>query len=265
MLLIRGISGVAIALAAVMVLVACGDTSSTSGQATDRSALDGRTFLSQSVTEDGGPRPLAGSEPITLTFDGDRLGAQPGCNSLGGTYSLDVDRLEVADLAMTEMACLEPALMDQDQWFAELLLAGPTLALSGDTLTMTSGSTMLVFIDRETADPDRPLEGTTWVLDTIIEGDTASSVPAGVTAELIIAEGRLAAALGCNRGTAPVEVGDTTLDIGPMAATRMACPDAETSVENAMIATLEGVVDFEIDGPVLQIRNDDRGLHFRAT
>jgi heat shock protein HslJ len=264
MLLIRGSSGVAIALVTALALVGCGDSSSTSGRTTNRSALDGRTFLSQSVTEDGAPRPLAGPEPITLTFDGDRLGAQPGCNSLGGTYTLDVDRLEVADLAMTEMACMDTALMDQDQWFAEILLAEPTLALAGDTLTMTSGSTILVFVDRETADPARPLEGTAWVLDTIVEGETASSVPAGVTADLTIAEGRLAAALGCNRGTAPVEVGDTTLEIGPMAATFMACPDAETSVETAMLATLEGQVDFEIDGPVLRIRNGDRGLDFRA-
>ena len=38
--------------------------------------------------------------------------------------------------------------------------------------------------DREVADPDRPLEGTRWVVDGIVAGDAVLSIPAGVTAAL---------------------------------------------------------------------------------
>jgi heat shock protein HslJ len=256
-------------MAAVIVLlgVACGSSTSSSPDSTgaDDSPLDGRTFLSQSVTEDGQPRVMAGDQPIRLTFADSRIAANPGCNSMGGTYSLDVDRLIVADLATTEMACADVALMDQDSWFADLLMAGPTLALAGDTLTMTSGSTIIVFVDRETADPDRPLIGTTWVLESIIDGESASSVPAGVRADLTFtADERLSAFLGCNRGSASAIVDDTSVEIGPLTTTRMACGELETEVEAAMIATLAGTVDYEIEGPQLRLRMGDRGLDFRA-
>jgi heat shock protein HslJ len=257
-------------IAAVIVLlgVACASSTSSSPDSTgaaDDTPLDGRTFLSESVTEDGQPRLMAGDQPIRLTFADGRITANPGCNSMGGSYSLDVDRLIVAELATTEMACADVALMDQDTWFADLLTAGPTLALAGDSLTMTSGSTIIVFVDRETADPDRPLIGTTWMLESIIEGESASSVPAGVRADLTFtADERLSASLGCNRGSASAIVDDTSVEIGPLAATRMACGEAETAVEDAMIATLTGTVDYEIEGPQLRLRTGDRGLDFRA-
>ena len=46
--------------------------------------------------------------------------------------------LVVPAMAMTQMACTPAALMDQDTWLAAVLTSRPTVALDGDTLTLTA-------------------------------------------------------------------------------------------------------------------------------
>src|SRR5918992_2557978 len=117
---------------------------------------------------------------ITLNFvaDGHRLGAQAGCNQMGGPASFDGDHLVVDDMATTEMGC-DPPRHAQDEWLARFLTSRPEWSRSGSTLTLDNGTARIVLEDRDVADPDRPLRGTRWVVDTIVEGETASSVPAG--------------------------------------------------------------------------------------
>ena len=66
---------------------------------------------------------------MRLSFVDGQLGASGGCNSMGGSYVVDGDRLAVEQMMTTEMAC-EPALMEQDQWLAALL-DGALVALAG--------------------------------------------------------------------------------------------------------------------------------------
>lgn len=66
-------------------------------------------------------RPLGGTA-ITLSFDEDTLGGSAGCNQYGGGYQLEASRLSISDLAMTEMFCMEPAgVMEQEHIFLRLL------------------------------------------------------------------------------------------------------------------------------------------------
>lgn len=262
-----------LALVVLLGAVACGssDSSVDSGSgpagsgAPTRATLDGRTFVSQSVTVSGVARPLAGGQPITLAFDGKTLRASPGCNGVGGTYSLDGDRLTVTELSSTAMACADTAAMDQDTWFGSLLEAGPTLVLAGDRLTMTSGDTVIVFVDRETADPDRPLVGTNWKLESIITGEAASSVPSGVTATLSIPNSDTITWAACNTsGGRPQAITDTTFDIVDGESTLKACTDASGDVDAAMAVVLHDTVTYEIEGPVLRLRNGSNGLDLRA-
>src|SRR5262245_63953243 len=52
-----------------------------------------------------------------------------------------------------------------------------TVAEAGDKLTLTSGTTVVSLQDREVAEPDLPLTGTTWTVDTLLAGGAASSIP----------------------------------------------------------------------------------------
>ncbi len=49
-----------------------------------------------------------------------------------------------------------------------------------------------------------------------------------------------------------------------MALTRMACPEAQTSVESAVVKVLDGTVTYAIQADVLTIDADGSGLTYRA-
>ncbi len=78
------------------------------------------------MTENGQPKPLVAGTRITLNFvaDGHRLGAQAGCNQMGGPASFEGGHLVVDDLATTEMGC-DPPRHAQDEWLARFLTSRP--------------------------------------------------------------------------------------------------------------------------------------------
>ena len=220
--------------------------------------LDGRTFLSTRV--DG--HDLVPGSTIRLTFQDGRLGISAGCNQMSGSYAVLDGHLKSGQMATTEMAC-DPPLMEQDTWVGTFI-DGAAVTLAGDKLTLVHGAVTMTLTDRVVADPDRPLEGTRWVVDGIVAGDTVSSVPVGVTASLTISNGRLLVETGCNTGVATVAVTVTTLTIGPMTLTKKACAPDATSVQGALTAVLSGQVGYTIDADVLTLSARSAGLMLRA-
>lgn len=220
--------------------------------------IEGRTFL---ATASDGPALVAGSA-VRLSFQGGQIGASGGCNSMSGPYAIDGDLLVVRQLATTEMAC-EQLLMDQDRWLADLL-DGATIALAGDTLALTNDGVKLTLLDREVADPDRPLIGTRWLLDSLVSSGAVSSLPAGVVAALTFADGRVDVEAGCNRGGGAVTIADTTLTFGPIGLTKMACAGGAMEVERAVTAVLSGQVRYAIEAGTLTLEAGAAGLTLRA-
>ena len=75
---------------------------------------------------------------------------------MGGGYTIDGDRLQVARMAATMMACTDPKLMALDQAIGKRLEAAQTIALRGDdapqlTLTSADGE-VLTFRGEATAE-----------------------------------------------------------------------------------------------------------------
>jgi heat shock protein HslJ len=165
--------------------------------------LDGRTFLSTAVSENGAPRPLFEDSRIRLRFEAGRLSADAGCNHLSGGYRLEGTTLVVGQLAMTEMACMPEERMAQDTWLADLLVSQPTVTLSGDTLRVTGRTSEVQLLDREVADPDRALVGPRWQVESIVSGDAVSSIPGDAEAHLTFAaDERVSGNTGCNEFSA---------------------------------------------------------------
>ena len=109
-------------------------------------------------------------------------------------------------------------------------------------------------LDKKTAQPDASLVGTRWVVDTIIQGDGASTPPQGAVGSILFgSDGSLAASLGCNTGSAKFTVSGDTITIGAMATTRMACLGEAAELEKHMLAVLAGAVQFAIDGDALTL------------
>jgi heat shock protein HslJ len=225
-----------------------------------------RTFLSTSVSQGGKDRPLVAGTRITLQFQrAGGLSAQAGCNHLGGSGRLDGDVLVLGDLAMTEMAC-DADRMAQDSWLAEFLTAGPTWSLTGDDLVLRRGDVQIRFTDREAVDPDRPLVGTRWVVDTIITGDAASSVPSGVEAYLYFDSAtHYRGSTGCAGVGGTVQLRGEKILFPAVSPAPRSCTDEKAALDHAVTATLFGAVTYRMEGPHLTLTGPSgNGLRLTA-
>lgn len=90
---------------------------------------------------------IDGAAPVvpdkaTMRFEDDRLGANVGCNGIGGDYRVEGSRLIAGPLMATRMFCEGPV-WQQEEAVNALLSAAPELLRRGDTLRMTSGGHVL--------------------------------------------------------------------------------------------------------------------------
>ena len=141
--------------------------------------------------------------------------------------------------------------MQQDTWISALVSSDPTFTLAGDTLTITGSDAQVVTL---VAVADEPLEAVRWVVDGLLANEGVSTVPIGAEASITITDGTAAVEAGCNTGSASVTITDATITFGPLMLTRMACPEPQTTLENAVVAVLEGDVAYTIDGDTLRLR-----------
>jgi len=228
-------------------------------------SLDGRTFLSTRVTRDGADRPLVAGSRIRLTFQADgTLGANAGCNSIGGAWKLEGGILVYSGASMTEMACDQP-LMDQDSWLVELLGKHPTVALTGNDLVLTTGDTVITLLDREVAEPDLPVVGPSWQLESIVTGDVVMG--GGLAGSITFgADGRATFDTGCNTGGAGYTVDGSTLRFADVVTTKRACAQDQAAAEGPMLALLRAPgVTWSVDANRLSLRDGMNGLDFRAS
>ena len=138
-----------VAWLALGVAVACtkssapGDeTASAAGSVSESSALVGPRW--RLVELEGQPSIAGGGarEPhlvFSRTEGVDRVGGATGCNSMGGRYEIDGDRISISELISTKMACVEEDRMAQETRFVGALQRADRYAISGDTLTLSAG------------------------------------------------------------------------------------------------------------------------------
>src|SRR4051812_7749703 len=109
------------------------------------------------------------------------------------------------------MGC-DPPRMDQDAVVLGQLQASPTWVLDGSTLTLEGDRGTIELPDATDATHDASLVGPTWRLETILDGETASPVPATVTAFLLFEPGgQVVGSNGCNGFGGPTRATDATL------------------------------------------------------
>jgi heat shock protein HslJ len=86
-------------------------------------------------TEIDGAPPV--SKSAQISFERDSLGASVGCNSMGGEWRVENDRLIAGPLTQTEMYCAEP-LWNQEKALNSLLSSAPVIIVEGDRMTLRS-------------------------------------------------------------------------------------------------------------------------------
>jgi heat shock protein HslJ len=125
----RYVTIVALAGVLILSLAACRGADSTPSTSGD--PLDGTSWV---LTALGKTQPIPGTT-LTATFGEGQVRGSAGCNSYGGPYQASGDTITVGGIAITEMACMEPAgVMEQELAFVGLLGEAQTFRLGDGRL-----------------------------------------------------------------------------------------------------------------------------------
>jgi len=150
------LGSLAVVMAVLMTLVACSTEPGPSGSDTvgRPAALMGTAWRVVSVD---GRAPNPGAVP-TATFSADRVTGSGGCNTYGGRYGYDptTGHLEMQDLGMTLMACVEAARNDFETMFFRTLgqVNLATVDLAGRMTLRGPGGVIVLEVE-----PQRAVEG----------------------------------------------------------------------------------------------------------
>ncbi len=258
----------ALLLLVVLALAACGTEelypSGAAGDETGSSPpLDGAWVL-VAASVDGQTLALNDQYRVTMTIDGSAIGGQAACNSYGGSVSIDDGAFAVDEISMTEMAC-EPSVMEIESTFLSGLARVSAATRSGDTASLTGEGVEFVF-DLLPPVPTAELIGTTWVLDTIIQGDSATSTAAGAEpARLLLrADGTFVGGTGCRDLSGEYIVSGDTVQFTSFS-THGECPSEIEWQDGQVITVLEGGFTVEIDGDRLTVTaSGGEGLSYRS-
>jgi heat shock protein HslJ len=131
----------------------------------DENDLAGRKFMLQSTI---GDTPVAGA-PISLEFQQRQIRVRGGCNQIDVDYSVCDGRLCSTGYSITALG-RDAERHAQDDSLVSFFRSKPSFRLDGDELTVKGLGVTLLFLDREVADPDRPLMGTLWEIRIFLEG-----------------------------------------------------------------------------------------------
>jgi heat shock protein HslJ len=248
----------AVLLLSAVLLAACGGPAAGGTPAPD---ISGEWELAEG-TADGVALPLPPGRAATLLLEDGQAGGTSFCNHYSATYRLDGAAVAFEGLGGTEMGC-EPDVMAAEAAYLRALGAVGTAAVDGEDLVLSGDGVLLRFTPVAPV-PDSRLEGTRWVLDTLVEGETASST-LGEPAVLLLAPDRTASAsTGCRSMTGTWLVENGALVIDDLLADGD-CPADVAPQDELVTAVLQS-------GPAVEVREDrltltagdGRGLVYRV-
>ena len=257
---------------AALLLTGCSTGSPTGPDASgnsptaDAGPLDGEWVL-QSGSDETGDFDLKDSTS-TLTLTGANTGGRTACNIFGADVEIDVDddgsgTVDITPTFQTEAACEDPDLMAFEPRYLGALDAVSTVAVSGETLTLSSDSVTLEF-SLAAEVPTSTLVGTEWRLESLVEGDAVSSVLGNGLLHLND-DGTFIGNGGCADFSGTWEVSDGKVTVEDFAFVAADCPNEyldqqehiETVFSEGFTATVEG------DQLTLGSLETDNGLVYR--
>lgn len=262
----KSTSAISLLLIAALLVAACAPLSQPvlqppagSSSAGSAAALDGTSWTLDSM----GDQPVAGGATITAEFAGGQLGGSSGCNSYSASYQAAGGTLSLGPIAMTEMACLEAGLMEQEQAYLAALQSATAYRLAGDTLQIDSEAGVLAFQAQQPVS-DAALENSEWLLTTFIQGDVAMSLLAGSEITALFAGGQVSGNAGCNDYMAEVKVDGGRLAVGPLGMTKKLCEEGLMQQEMAYAQALQSARSYQISGNSLEVVHAGGALAFTA-
>lgn len=196
---------IATALLVLALLGACGDDSANEPNSTPAptpvpSGDDGHARGLWTLTSGHGPSGeivIAPGTEITLEIADGKASGSGGCNTYGGPVAISGEDFHAGGFAVTEIGC-PPEIAEPEQAYLEAVGEADTILVRRKRMTLAGPDTELVFRRVPPIDT-KPLTGTTWILDGLVEGQTASStVSSAKPARLALADdGTFEGTTGC--------------------------------------------------------------------
>ncbi len=204
---------------------------------------------------------LVDGTPVTLDFvDESNIAATTGCNNVATSYETSGIRISFGPIITTLIAC-PGGITEQENSFIQVLEGAAFYEV-------TDGGALWLFDENRTRtatfDPaSGELAGTSWNVISYNNGSEAVvTVLTGSSITAVFAEdGRLSGSAGCNNYTSPYSTEGTEIAIGPVAATRLLCPDEDVmDQENAYLNALETAATYQITGNAMEMRTADGAI-----
>jgi heat shock protein HslJ len=242
---------------AVVVLTACADAG---GQANDPTAI---AWELASGSVDGTEIPIVDGHPITLSFTDDGAGGTAACNGYGGSYAISGSEITFSELGWTEMACTPATVMESERIYLDSLPRVEALSTTSEELTLTGDGVLLVYGALPPV-PNSELTGKVWVLDSLVQGDSVSSV-AGERATLeLFSDGSMLGSTGCRTLDGNYTVSGAEVVMTEMTA-HGECPDDLETQDNHVVNVLGSGFRADIDGDALNATaSGGQGLTYRS-
>ncbi len=184
--------------------------------------------------------PQDAAPTLVIAADG-QVSGKGGCNSYFGSLTVTGDKLAFGQMGRTLMACDGEIMALEDAYLAALG-AAERFTLENGLLSIHTqdGSSTLVFARAQASN----YQGPEWNLDSLINGDVASSLLADTTITLTYEPGNtgISGTAGCNRYMAQVDAGvgsEGRFEASAIGTTKMACAPEIMEQETAFLAALQ--------------------------
>jgi heat shock protein HslJ len=207
-------------------------------------ALEGTDWRADAIVVDGALSPVPDGIDVTLRLDAGQADGVAACNHYGGGYKLAGDALVFSPMAVTEMACEEPR-MSLESAFLAALGATASYRLDGGQLHLLDASGADLAVLSAAGAVQGTIEGA-WQLAEIVQGDMVALIQSDAMV-VFGADGSLTGSTGCNNLMSDYAVEGSSLKVGPVATTKMACKDGSAQqTEAALLAALGAAMAWEI-------------------
>ena len=242
---------------AVFVLTACADLR---GQDADPTAIAWE-LVSGSV--EGAEIPIVDGRPITLSFTDDGAEGTAACNGYGGSYVISGAEITFSELGWTEMACIPETVMESARIYLDALPRVEVLSMTGDELTLTGEGVELVYRALPPV-PTSELTGTVWVLDSLVQGDTVSTVTGERATLELFTDGSMLGSTGCRTLDGNYMVSGAEVVMTEMTA-HGECPEELEAQDDQVVNVLGGGFRADIEGTTLAVTaSGGQGLIYRS-
>jgi heat shock protein HslJ len=215
--------------------------------------LDGTAWTLKTYAVSGTATNVPEGVVVDARFADGKVNGFAGCNTYTASATIADAKLTVGQAATTMKACEPDVTAIETAYLANLALSA-TFTATADALTIygADGKQLLSYA----AAAANPLLGE-WNVTGYNTGTEAVTSPIDGTelTAVFTPDGQVSGNAGCNTFTGPYTLDGTSLTVGPLASTMMACDQPIMDQETQFLAALQTPTNVETSGETVTLRD----------